>query len=312
LKLEARGAVNLKQQIMEAARSRSIGAAPVLEDDSGDNQWYLLEHGLAVANPSHCGACGWTIDSPQANGERYRIALDFLRDQPSPPLAGSIMRLLIGDKVVVVRSAVRLAQQFASQAIWLGSRVLVTTPVLIPHQRDLVLLCDSCGQKVSAKLDAAGANRYRWERLAQFSAEPVSPVRSRMRATALAIVRAGLDAASQCRIPAGTDCADRRHDREVARAYFFARDALLAGRRSMREIHLAAMRRRLALPLAESAMLGLGAKFARDESGMAIATPPDWLASGRYSRVAQPAAPEWDLAPEGSPAAEQSLLHARA
>jgi hypothetical protein len=99
---------------------------------------------------------------------------------------------------------------------------------------------------------------------------------------------------------------------DVARAYFFARDALLAGPQRLRDLYLNAMRRQAPIPLVEKAMLELGATFTGDEAGGKIVIPPASFATGDFVRSGQPVLVEPDQEPRVAPALLRAASNAKA
>jgi hypothetical protein len=288
--------LNLKWRKIIGAPGSRKPVAPAADNEVPEVPCYLLQAGLRVAVRPRCAGCEQEIDLPREKGDRFRLALEFLRDNQSAPRNGLVRRLFIGEKALIANASVRLNQQFSAPVTQIGARVLVVNPVLEPNQPQMVLFCEGCGLNVMARVESEMASHYRWDRLVQFESREVSRRRSRsgIATFALSLVRA--DGASPSHPPSRDTAMRRLNDFDVARAYFFARDALFAGPQRLRDLHLAAMRRRTPISLAEQALCELGATFARDSAGESIVIPPTSFAAGEFVLANQPPAPLSDRA----------------
>jgi hypothetical protein len=135
---------------------------------------YLLERGAVVVNP-RCAACGTEFLHPRRGGERFRVALEVF-EPPSPNRAArSTMRLFVGRKVLVARTAGALQPLVDQSIAWIGPRVMAAVLASEGSARIGALFCVQCAEAIAAHLNPTAERYYAWDWLADFEPRRVLP-----------------------------------------------------------------------------------------------------------------------------------------
>jgi hypothetical protein len=162
---------SIKGWLARISGARTVPGPPAVV---GAASCYLLERGAVVVNP-RCAACGTVFRPPRHGGERFRVALEVF-EPPSPNrTSGSAIRLFVGRKVLVARTAIAL-QPLVNQSIaYVGPRVMAAVLAGEGSSRVAALFCTQCAQAIADHLNPAAERYYAWDWLADFEPRRVLP-----------------------------------------------------------------------------------------------------------------------------------------
>jgi hypothetical protein len=281
------------QRMSRNRNDRGIGA------NAAGAGFYLLEKGLLVVTP-RCPACGRVFTAPRSSGEKFGVSLEFMDADTGAHDGSAQRRLFFGSRLMVARTCSALAPHAEKSNTFIGERVLVATPNSPRQARLTLLFCESCGDNIAKRADMIAAfeeaapfcescgdniasrthlhsrHHYSWDRLVEFEPRGVmrrlrsfSPWSKRTPAPNQAALADG--SAPEAIDPAIAGAlADER-----VKAFFFARDLLLSGPCSVREMHMRALRAAAPLDEVEKALTALGATVVRGQDGHKSILPPE-------------------------------------
>jgi hypothetical protein len=143
---------------------RTSGRAPAVDRAVS---CYLLERGAVVINP-RCAACGAEFRHPRRGGERFRVALEVFEPPLRDRARGSTMRLFVGRKVLVARTASALQALVNKSISYVGPRVMAAVLAGEGSSRVAALFCTQCARAIAAHLNPTAERYYAWDWLADF------------------------------------------------------------------------------------------------------------------------------------------------
>jgi hypothetical protein len=162
---------SIKGWLAKIPAARSFARTPAV---ARAGSCYLLERGAVVVNP-RCAACGTEFLHPRRGGERFRVALEVF-EPPLPDRArGSTMRLFVGRKVLVARTASALQPLVDRSIAYVGPRVMAAVLAGEGSSRIAALFCRLCAEAIVSHLNPAAGRYYEWDWLADFEPRRAVP-----------------------------------------------------------------------------------------------------------------------------------------
>lgn len=209
---------------------------------------YLLAHGALAREPG-CAGCGRAFVAPRTFGARFSGSIAFLPNRESDSDHTTAVRLFVGATLLVARANRSMIAKMATEDLYLGERVLVASVVASQADEFPLIFCADCGARIAEKTTELGSDRYNWDRTAELHERNRRVNRVCERALSILNRKANSDAPDlppdRISQEADASCSILRDPR--VRAVLLARDLLLSGGCSMREMKLKALR--VAAPL---------------------------------------------------------------
>ncbi len=162
---------SIKGWLAKIPLARAIDAAPSV---ASAVSCCLLEHGAVVVNP-RCAVCGTEFRHPRRGGERFRVALEVFEPPRPNRASGSSIRMFVGRKVLIARTASALQPLINQSIAYLGPRVMVAVLAAEGSSRVAALFCTQCAEAIAAHLNSTTERYYAWDWLADFEPRRVLP-----------------------------------------------------------------------------------------------------------------------------------------
>jgi hypothetical protein len=135
---------------------------------------YLLQRGALVVNP-RCSACGAEFPSPRRSGERFQAALEVF-EAPSPRRGVPwVIRLFVGRKVMVARTALSLAALIDRSICYVGTRVMIAVLAGEGSERVPALFCAQCAETIASHVSVINQRYYASDWLVEFEPRRILP-----------------------------------------------------------------------------------------------------------------------------------------